>query len=303
MNLVLAVTTYNRRQQLERLVTTFLATRSKTHQWQLIIADDGSQDTTASFIESLSAKEHVTFIKNNRKGIHQQTNSIIKELEKIEFDLCFKADDDIEFLRAGWDELYIQAIRESGYDHLCHFDLSWRPEKNLATPFRRGHLVSYCEGKDVQGAFYTLTPAVIKSVGYMDTANFGFRGVGHIDYTLRACRAGFNEIDHPFDVAESNDYVGHQQGPYESALDIHLVNGLENKADSSRKYLLIQDQTRIYIPYTELAESLTLELERRYLLKRLDDLEGEKKWYESQFGHQPKWFVRIGKLLFRKVNR
>ena len=305
-SLILAVTTFNRKDRLKKLVNSFVKNNQKAGKWLLIIADDGSADGTIEYIENLVIPNTpISLIKNNRQGVHHQFNTIVKQLEEFDFDYCFKCDDDIEFLKPGWENLYINAIKKSGYDHLCHFDPAWRPEKNLKRPVIKNGLISYCKAKDVQGAFFTLTPGVIRKVGYMDTKNFGFRGVGHIDYTIRACRAGFNDIDHPFDANKSNEYIAHQTEQYASAMNIHLQNALENDEETKKKYQLIWDDKRVYIPFNEQAPALDDKTEKQLLLRRLDDLEKEKQWYEKTYGHQPRWFIRIGKLLhiLRKMFR
>ncbi len=302
---ILAVTTYNRLELLKRLLTTFLNSIDKNQDdWQLLIADDGSTDGTLEYLDGLKIPQvPITIIKNNRKGIYHQFNTIVNYLEDISFDYCFKCDDDIEFLKPGWDQIYIKAILESGYDHLCYFDTNWRPNKNLNKPIVKNHLISYCRAKDVQGAFFTLTPDVIKKVGYMDTKNFGFRGAGHIDYTMRACRAGFNDINHPFDAKNSQQYIKYQTESRTSALNKHVQNAIENDDEIKRRYELIKVSSRDYIPFNEEMPSFTSKIEKVLLLQRLDALEKEKEWYEETYGHQPRWFVRLGKLInFLKVN-
>jgi len=298
---ILAITTFNRLHFVKILIASFIETIDiSLGSWQIIIADDGSTDGTLEYLEALKIENlPIEVIRNNRQGVHHQFNTIVKVLEKRTFDICFKCDDDIEFLRPGWEKLYSDAIYQSGYDHLCHFDPRWRPEKNLKKPINKDGLISYCQGKDVQGTFFTLTPRVIREVGFMDTKNFGFRGVGHIDYTLRAARAGYNHPCHPFDVAGSNDYITHQKGQYTSAMNRHLVKALENDEDSKRKYDLIQDNKRGYIDFFDNPPSLTGLMERDLLISRIATLEREKQWYESTYGYQPKWFVRLGKVLFK----
>lgn len=303
MNLVLAVTTYERPEKLKRLLSSFSLMKSVTNQWRIIVADDGSGSATLDLLEQMKKECKLTIVRNKRNGIHHQFNTIVRELKQEPFDVCFKCDDDIELLKPGWEKLYIDAISSSGYDHLCHFDVTWRPSKNMRKPVIKGNLVAYGEGKDVQGAFFTLTPRVIRDVGFMDTRNFGFRGVGHIDYTLRAARAGYNDINHPFDVLGSNDFIGHQKSNYHPALNEHLVKALESDVESRRKYALIQDNTRRYIDFYENAPSLTPEIERNLLIERLQTLEQEKAWYEKQYGHQPRWYVRLGKLLFQMLGK
>lgn len=285
--------------KLRRLINSFERFYDQDDSWQIIIADDGSTDGTLEYLNNLEIPNvQIFIIKNNRQGVHHQFNTIVKKLEEIDFDYCFKCDDDIEFIKPGWEKLYIDAIQQSGYDHLCHFDPAWRQEKNLKNPVHKNGLISYCKAKDVQGAFFTITPEVIKKVGYMDVENFGFRGVGHIDYTIRCCRAGFNSIHHPFDAINSHYYIRHQKDDeYKSAMNIHIQNALESNTETKRKYELLKDENRMYIPFFKHAPSLDVGKEKELLNKRLSILQKEKEWYEETYGHQPKWFVRVGKLL------
>lgn len=48
---------------------------------------------------------------------------------------------------------------------------------------------------------------MIESVGYFDEQQFWVSGLGHIDFSFRCCRAGFNVIANPFDVEDSNQFV------------------------------------------------------------------------------------------------
>jgi glycosyltransferase involved in cell wall biosynthesis len=295
------------------LVSSFFSTRSTAQDWRLIITDDGSTDGTLTYLDDLKEKDRsIEIILNNRKGVHHQFNSIIKKLEQLDFDLCLKCDDDIEFIKSGWENLYIKAIKETGFDHLCFFDTKWRPEKNLRPPVEQGPLISHCHGMDVQGAFFTITPEMIKKVGYMDTKNFGFRGVGHIDYTMRACRLGFNDINHPFDAKGSHAYIRSQTENYTTALPEELLEGLEDEMETQRKYALVKEN-RTYIPFNEWNESLDINTERGYLMRAVQSLRKQKQWYEEeigrlkqwekeQYGYLPGWYLKVGKLfkLFRK---
>lgn len=306
MKLVLAVTTYNRKIFLEKLVNSFFATRTNDHSWELIIADDGSDDGTIPYLSGLKETHPVSIVLNNRTGVHHQFNTIVQLLEKMSFDFCFKCDDDIEFTRPGWDELYTKAINDSGFHHLCYFDPNWRPDKNLDPPVVRGRLVGRCRAIDAQGSFITLSPQVVQQVGYMDVANFGFRGVGHIDYTMRACRLGFNDMAHPFDAKGSNDYIRTQAAEYRPALAPELLLGMEDDEETSRKYRLL-NQPRTYIPLNESPPRLDDKTEREFLVRAIRSLEKQKQWYEaeikrlkawekSQYGHLPGWFIRLGKI-------
>ena len=57
------------------------------------------------------------------------------------------------------------------------------------------------------GCFYTLTPELIKKLGFFDEDSFPVRGHSHVDYTIRACRAEANDSQFLFDLSGSNEYI------------------------------------------------------------------------------------------------
>jgi len=206
LHFVLAVTTYNRVKYIREFLESWDLTRSKDVKWSVIVADDGSPDETLEYLENVHFDDiQVIVNKNRRLGIAGQTNTIIRKLAEMDFDVCFCCNDDILFTKEGWDHLYWEIIDRTGYDHLCYFDTRWNKAHTLEEPYIRGQLCNYCPPENVQGCFFTLTPELIRTVGYFDPAHFGFRGLAHVDYTWRCCRGGFNVPLTPFDALASND--------------------------------------------------------------------------------------------------
>ncbi|MEZ4883082.1 MAG: glycosyltransferase, partial [Chitinophagales bacterium] len=209
LQFVLAITTFNRLDYLKICIQSFLKTRTSSPMvsWKIIVADDGSMDGTKAYLVELQSKHPIHVIYNERIQIQNQVNTILKYLTTIEFDVCFKSDDDVVFRQSGWDILYWQTMERTGYQHLVYYDKRWRPHANLQRPISFGHLESNCLAENIQGAFYTLTKAIIQQVGYFDTQRFSGVGLDHVDYSFRCCRAGFNVLKHPFDVKNSNDFI------------------------------------------------------------------------------------------------
>lgn len=249
---VLAITTFNRLTYLRDMLVSFLATKSNNATWTIIIADDGSTDGTIDFISNFDFQGvPFTVLENQRCGVHHQVNTILEHLSSSNFDLCFKCDDDLLFRNEGWDKLYWDAIQRTGYEHLIFFDKSWRADLVRKKPIISGNLISNCECENISGAMYTITPNLLNKVGYFDVFNFGFRGVGHQDYSLRCCRAGFNVIDHPFDVIGSNDFIQLQgREKYNQSLDSKLAS-LLNPSDVRKFKYDLKRKNRVYIPYNE----------------------------------------------------
>jgi len=250
---VLAITTFNRIEYLRNCIQTWLSTRNAYADWTLIVADDGSTDGTLEYLNGLKLLFKKIIIVNKRRGIHHQVNQIIKYLEDKEFDVCFKCDDDVMFLQHGWDDDYFLAIKKYKYDHLVFHDERWIGGKYKGGKHRikKDTLLSRVDLLNTQGAFYTITPKVIKKVGYFDLNKFGLCGLGHIDYTARCCRAGFNNAATIFDIKDSNKYMkliirNYAEAPNEFR---HVENTppllkIKNQA--------IADKSRLYIGYNEL---------------------------------------------------
>lgn len=265
---VLAVTTFNRPKYLKALFESFFKTRNTAVNWKIIIADDGSADETSDYLEVLQNTHNAIIIRNKRTDIIHQVNTILKQLSNMEFDLCFRCDDDVLFLQKGWDDLYWNTIEHTGYDHLIFYDKNWRPSANRKKPIKRGGLISNCEPEDIQGGFYTLTKRVLKEVGYFDEQIFGRRGFGHIDYSFRCCRAGFNVLSSPFDVVGSNDFLRLQA---EEAYTF-LAQSNNNPQINTQKFFWLKKNTLIadrkFIPFNESfysIEDLSAKKEGQYL--------------------------------------
>lgn len=301
-NNFLIITTFNRIAFLKNSISTWQQTKSDKYSWQIIIADDGSTDGTIEYIENLIGNSdfNITMIKNNRKGIHHQTNTIIKELSKMDFDYAFICNDDIRFLKPGWDVLYISAIKASKFQHLCFYDTKWESSKTLKTPSIKGNLISNSEPLNIQGAFFTITPQIIEEVGYMDCENFGFRGLGHVDYSLRCARARFNDPKNIFDALGSNDYISCTNDNYHGALPQELVNSLDSESVLSKKHQVILDKTRLYIAYNEYDSTLDKntenELWEQAIKRKLDEIEfitKERNYYKSELNKTIEYYSKV----------
>ena len=129
-DLVIAITTINRWNYLEQLLESWLSTRNESYNWTVIVADDGSTDgTIENFINLNLPNTKVVLLQNSGGGIAVQTNSIFNYVMSLKNkpQIIFSSDDDIFFKKRGWDSLYLEAVRNTGYDHLVHFNPDWKP--------------------------------------------------------------------------------------------------------------------------------------------------------------------------------
>ncbi len=256
VKVVVGVTTYNRLDYLREFVDSWNSTRSRNYDWTLIISDDGSVDGTLEYLDALRIEGvSIHIIKHQRVGVHESTNSIIDRCTLMDFDYGFKCDDDVIFKSSGWDDAYIDAMAE--YPYLCNYNNSWRPAKPICT---RAKCVAYASAYYSQGALWTFTKAIIAKLGWFDVRTFGFKGYGHIDYSVRAARAGFNEMANLFDLKDSAAYVTLQAEDYRPALSTIFMKqdfGLvvdEALKERMRKLILEERRDIVYVPRASIYE-------------------------------------------------
>ena len=250
MTFFVAITTYSRIDYLKQLINSIIEF-SGNHKYIVAINDDGSKDGTREYLKGLKDTENIKFkvFFSNHKGSYFSTNTLFNYSESLDFDLGFKIEDDLYFIRKGWEELYYNAYKKSGFSHLSHYSIAWTGENK--TPKRRGKLVSYTNVWNSQGTFYTFTKETLQKVGYLDNANFGKRGEGHRDWSLRACRLGMNEKDRFWDAKYSSKYIrlhlkkGYVLTPnYDKELEIA-------KRNAPKKIKFLKDETRTKVEMPE----------------------------------------------------
>lgn len=261
MKIIYGLTTYNRKDYLENHITTWYETINKKHSWTLYINDDGSDDGSQDYIDNIKFND-VKIIKNfaKRRGVHYGINKILKYSSEQDFDFGFKAEDDIFFKRKGWDNLYISAIKKSGYDHLAFVDTNWSRKytNKILLKDSKKILPKLIEAKignayNAYGCFWTFSKNLIKKIGYIDVENFGLAGNGHSDYTLRACDAGFNNRRPFYDALNSEEYLSMIKNNYRCASSGRVRNLASTfGVKKGHKGKVLEIKNRGYIPYREL---------------------------------------------------
>lgn len=242
---VLAIVSRRGLENLKKLVASFLETKTSAADWTLIISDKGVEDGVRDWVKNLQLECPVFLIENNEVSFLRRENRLLKKLSEIDFDLCFKSSDEVSFVEKGWDEAYWEVIKKTGYDHLVYYNTKRVDMRELDFPIVRGDLVAHCPMEYLEGLFFTLTPRVIQQVGFMDEQMFS-KHEGILDYIFRACRLGFNVLQYPFDLRNSNTFIELQKKSQ--------TNG-KNTPSVFKKLGLITQQflngNRGYVPYNE----------------------------------------------------
>ena len=261
--IVVGIKTFNRLPYLKDCLSSLLATISDNFEVVIVVADDGSTDGTNEYLANLKSSYEIHVIYNNRAYVSGQANSIIERAMAIQADFIFLVDDDIHFKQQGWMKAYFDAAMRSGYHHLCHFNLPHYQQlcAKRGEPFPRQPsehsqhpLVAYSSVDKCMGALFTLTPSVINTVGWADEVNFFVRGMWHVDYSARCCRAGFNESQRFFDIKDANNYLELQNTKseqYETSIswESEDFKRASTNEERNRRRSLIAMSDRIFVSH------------------------------------------------------
>jgi GT2 family glycosyltransferase len=252
MRLAFCVTTYNRLGYLQALLSSFAKTRDFRHDWRVYVVDDGSTDGTVEFLRT----QAVHLVQQPRLGVHEAKNRLFEAALSDGCDFGWQVDDDVVFRVSGWDRAYIDAAEASGFEHLVLYDSAWaRQHRQDGTfPLRTAqHLQSAVPMPQAcQGACWTFSPSVVERVGWFDVVGFGPCGYAHTDYTLRACRAGCNQINTaggPWDALHSERYVHLQRSRYMPAIPAgKRASAAFGHTPLEVKIAMLNDSGRVYVP-------------------------------------------------------
>ncbi|QDI82180.1 glycosyltransferase [Methylorubrum populi] len=282
--IVVGIKTFNRLHYLKQCIDSFVRTASLDYDVVLIVADDGSSDGTVSYLQNLRLPFEVHAIFNKRAYVSGQFNSIVDKSLEINADFIFILDDDVVFKKSGWMNAYYDAAMNSGYHHLCHFNLPHYEQlcakrRETFPPDAQQHtkypLVAYKSVENCMGALFTVTPEVIRKVGYADEVNFFVRGLWHVDYSARCARAGYNEYQRFFDIAGSNVYIELQntlKGSYTTSIswDAPEFKKASAPAERERRWSILKKPSRVFVSREEAKDSQLIDVIEEGLPLKID---------------------------------
>jgi glycosyltransferase involved in cell wall biosynthesis len=214
--MLLAIFTYNRPDYLQNLINSLTTSICD----EVVIFNDNLDTIICDY----------QVFNENRKGIHYQKNKALKYFENSKHSIMFMCEDDVFFKSSGWEKIYSNDQRQM----ISYFNPLWGGNRHNGNPYTS------------QGAFCKITKAVINKIGYFDVKNMGFRGIGHLDYAVRYCKA-FNQPDY-FDVPKSNDYIGMILKDYRHSLPQKEID--YHRSQQATKIKIAKDRVEYYVPFS-----------------------------------------------------
>lgn len=204
MKVGLGITTFNR---VLRLAKTIDAVKQFTETpMSLVVADDGSDDGTLSFLES----QNIDHFSTKNRGIAWNKNRLLYYFTEVErSDVVILLEDDTNPVSHCWERVWIESALR--YGHM-----------NYAGPWFRSSILSGAgtpqepfRSLATSGQCVSFSRSALQTVGYMDT-RFKAYGYEHGEHTTRLIRAGFGGdpktgqiylIDSAINVTDSGDHA------------------------------------------------------------------------------------------------
>jgi GT2 family glycosyltransferase len=203
-NIGIGILSYNRPDILHRLIRSIVS-YTDLHKTTIFISDDNSDNKELlKYLDDLNSAATPNFVilKNNKRiGIAGNTNRLLRCLSRFKYGMLLN--DDVEILRYGWDQVYFDAMENTGMHHFIYQQLGVY-NASVGDSINVGETKLLKVEKRPHGAVMAFTNDLLSKIGYFDES-FGFYGMEHVDWSQRAYECGMQEAGF-YDIEISKEY-------------------------------------------------------------------------------------------------
>ncbi|GBQ66428.1 hypothetical protein AA103196_1393 [Ameyamaea chiangmaiensis NBRC 103196] len=179
LRLGIGIPTYNRSGLLRQTLAAVRALTSVTP--TIFVADDGSQDDTASV---LASEQGLSYVSAPNRGIAWNKNRALFYLKEVaRCDIIILIEDDVVPTAWGWERDWMLAS-------LLYGHVNFAPEWWTASTRGNGSWHAPVESDVLTAQCSAFTNEAVSYVGYID-ARFGKYGHEHVEHTNRLIRMGY----------------------------------------------------------------------------------------------------------------
>ena len=178
----IGITTRNRQAILDIALRHFEEYLPENYSWRFVVVDDFSDNQTGDK-GMIDNYPYVTWIfKSAREGIAAAKNSCLSFLRDCDYIFLF--DDDCFPNEPSWHNLYIDAAEAQNIHHMVHLE-----ERGILRKITTIGKVNSFE--NCAGCMLFITKQGLETIGGFNK-NFGTYGYEHLEYSIRAHRAGLS---------------------------------------------------------------------------------------------------------------
>lgn len=183
LNVGIGVITYNRKDHLAKTVEAIKA--FTTGDYQLVVADDGSNDDTVEWC----GQNKVPHTNCPNKGVVRNKNRALYYLNEVKkVDVLILLEDDCRPNKESWQKEWVIAALLWGHINYAHKRII-KKEGAVVSGTGASTLPYLC--KLVTGQCTACSKDAMENIGYLDPRFSGY-GAGHVEWTERFIRQGYN---------------------------------------------------------------------------------------------------------------
>ena len=238
----IGILSYNRMACIRRLIES-IRRHTDLSRVCIFVSDESSDRSIKSW---LSKQEDITFINNDeRLGVAGNTNRLLRCLARFKYKILLN--DDVQIAKKGWENIYVAAMKETGYHHFC-----MRQRGIYGAKDRDGKVIAL-KGLGIQtitekphGAVIAFDDIAFDKVGYFDES-FGTYGMEHVDWSNRVSLSeiqpnGFHDV-----IGSEQFFIIHKESSAVSSTDRSIAF-----RQAKEKYAQVsKNKRRIYVDPTD----------------------------------------------------
>jgi glycosyltransferase involved in cell wall biosynthesis len=197
------ILSYNRKDSLERLINSILATTDLLRT-TVFISDDCSSDiSTKEYLSALSKHQNIVVIRNEeRLGVAGNSNRLLRCLSRFKYGVLLN--DDVEILQQNWEHVIVEAMQKTMMHHLMYRQVGVYGASYGESCVVNGIELGRVDDKP-HGAVLAYTNTYFEKCGYFDES-YGIYGMEHVDWSSRGHELGLQTSGF-YDIKCLNQYL------------------------------------------------------------------------------------------------
>ena len=203
--IAICILSYNRGNSLLRLIESIRKTVD-LDRTVVFISDDCSTDPqTITILNNLATDlKLVVMFNSSNLGISGNTNRLLRCAKRFEH--IFLLNDDVQFIKSGWDQFYIQKAKSSNIHHTCFRQpgVYGAQASDVTSTNLHGVQIETVYQKP-HGAMLYLTNKALKTCGFFNE-EYKRYGMEHVDWSLKPFEFGLQPKGF-IDFAGSSEFI------------------------------------------------------------------------------------------------
>lgn len=240
-NVGIGILSYNRLSSVQRLISS-IRRHTDLSKTTVFVSDESTSPEVKKWLKKQT--DIVVMTDQKRLGIAGNSNRLLRCLSR--FKHCFLLNDDVEILKRGWEQFYVNAATKTGFRHFCYHQIGVYGAKRDGKLSNRGGYRIETIAEKPHGAVIFYTQEIFDKVGFFDE-RFGMYGAEHVDWSERVSFSGLQPKGYHDIVGSERYFKIHKEKSVVPDRSQELQKGRET-------YRNVRDPRRVRVEATTASE-------------------------------------------------